>query len=56
MIDLHTHTLLSDGELLPSELVRRAVVKGYKALAITDHVDLSNIDWVISRLLRIVVN
>ena len=52
MIDLHTHTLLSDGELLPSELVRRAVVKGYKALAITDHVDLSNIDWVISRLIR----
>ena len=52
MIDLHTHTLLSDGELLPSELVRRAVVKGYTALAITDHVDLSNIDWVISRLIK----
>lgn len=52
MIDLHTHTLLSDGELLPSELVRRAVVKGYSALAITDHVDLSNIDWVISRLIK----
>jgi histidinol phosphatase-like PHP family hydrolase len=52
MIDLHTHTLLSDGELLPSELVRRAAVKGYKALAITDHVDLSNIDWVISRLVK----
>jgi len=52
MIDLHTHSLLSDGELLPSELVRRAVVKGYRALAITDHVDLSNIDWVISRLIK----
>ena len=52
MIDLHTHSLLSDGELLPSELVRRAVVKGYQALAITDHVDVSNIDWVISRLLK----
>ena len=52
MIDLHTHTLLSDGQLLPSELVRRAVVKGYTALAITDHVDLSNIDWVISRLIK----
>ncbi|MFQ5953400.1 MAG: PHP domain-containing protein, partial [Candidatus Omnitrophota bacterium] len=23
MIDLHTHTILSDGELIPSELVRR---------------------------------
>ena len=47
MIDFHTHSLLSDGELLPSELVRRAEVKGYQAVAITDHVDASNIDWVI---------
>ena len=52
MIDLHTHSLLSDGELLPSELVRRAEVKGYQAIAITDHVDVSNIDWVISRLVK----
>ncbi len=52
MIDLHTHSLLSDGQLLPSELVQRASVKGYQALAITDHVDLSNIDWVISRLIK----
>ena len=52
MIDFHTHSLLSDGGLLPSELVRRAVVKGYQALAITDHVDLSNIDWVIPRLVK----
>ena len=52
MIDLHAHSLLSDGELLPSELVRRAVVKGYQALAITDHIDVSNIDWVISRLVK----
>ncbi len=52
MIDLHTHSLLSDGELLPSELVRRAMVKGYQAIAITDHVDTSNIDWVIPRLVK----
>jgi len=52
MIDLHTHSLLSDGELLPSELVRRAVVKGYQAIAITDHVDVSNMDWVVSRLMK----
>ena len=52
MIDFHTHSLLSDGELLPSELVRRAAVKGYQALAIADHVDLSNIDWVIPRLVK----
>ena len=43
MFDLHTHSLLSDGELLPSELARRYEEKGYKAIAITDHVDMSNI-------------
>jgi histidinol phosphatase-like PHP family hydrolase len=53
MIDLHTHTLFSDGELLPSELVRRAEVKGYKAIALTDHVDSSNIDFVIPRIVNI---
>lgn len=52
MIDLHTHTLLSDGELLPSELVRRAKVKGYTAIALTDHVDSSNIDFVLPRVVK----
>ena len=52
MIDLHTHTLFSDGELLPSELVRRAEVKGYTAIALTDHVDSSNIDFVLPRLVK----
>ena len=52
MIDLHTHTLFSDGELLPSELVRRAEAKGYKAIALTDHVDSSNIDFVLPRIVN----
>ena len=52
MIDLHTHTLLSDGGLLPSELVRRAQVKGYEAIALTDHVDSSNIDFVIPSIVK----
>jgi len=52
MIDLHTHTLLSDGELLPSELIRRAVSAGYRAIAITDHVDMSNIDFVLPRAVK----
>ncbi len=47
-IDLHSHTLLSDGELIPIELARRAVVKGHKALAITDHASLSNLDRLIT--------
>lgn len=50
MIDLHTHTFFSDGELVPSELIRRAVAIGYKAIAITDHVDSSNIDLVVPRI------
>ena len=50
MIDLHTHTLYSDGELIPAELWRRAQVKGYRFLAITDHVDASNFEVVFARL------
>lgn len=53
MIDLHTHTLFSDGVLLPSELVYRAKVKGYKTIAITDHVDYSTYDYVIPRIIKV---
>ncbi len=52
MIDFHTHTIFSDGELIPSELVRRAFVAGYEAIALTDHVDASNIDFVLPRIVR----
>ncbi len=52
MIDLHTHSIFSDGELLPCELVRRAAATGYSAIAITDHVDPSNIDFVIPRMVE----
>ncbi|MEJ2066471.1 MAG: PHP domain-containing protein, partial [Deltaproteobacteria bacterium] len=50
MIDLHTHSLFSDGQLAPAELTRRFEVAGYRALAITDHGDRSNIDFIIPRL------
>lgn len=53
MIDLHTHTLFSDGELLPSELVRRAEVAGCRAIALTDHVDRSNVDFVLPRIVEV---
>ena len=52
MIDLHTHSIFSDGELIPSELVRRAKVKGYRAIAITDHGDHSNIEFIIPRVVK----
>lgn len=48
MIDLHTHSTFSDGELIPSELVRRGVVMGYTAIAITDHADYTNIEHILS--------
>jgi len=50
MIDLHTHSLFSDGVLVPAELVRRAMVKGYEAIAITDHADSSNLDFIVPRV------
>ncbi|MFC1479844.1 histidinol phosphate phosphatase domain-containing protein [Candidatus Omnitrophota bacterium] len=53
MIDLHTHSILSDGDLLPSELARRAFVLGYSAIAITDHVDHSNIAMVLSGIVKV---
>lgn len=50
MYDLHTHTIYSDGELLPIELVRRAAVLGYRTLAITDHADSTNVVRLIEEL------
>jgi len=53
-IDLHTHSFFSDGVLLPSEQLRRAVAMGYAALAITDHADASNVETLLDALLRVV--
>ena len=52
MIDLHTHTLFSDGQLVPAEHLRRVEVLGYDAIAITDHADSSNLDFIIPRIIR----
>jgi len=51
--DLHTHTLLSDGEMLPIELVRRAAVLGYTIVAISDHADSSNLNEVLDAVRKI---
>lgn len=53
MYDFHTHSLLSDGELLPSELMRRAVVHGYEVVGITDHVDFTTLEHVLSSLAKL---
>lgn len=56
MIDLHTHSFFSDGALIPSELVRRAEHVGVTAIGITDHGDLSNIDFIVPRLVAVAEN
>lgn len=52
MIDLHTHCLFSDGELVPAEHLRRVEILGYRAVAITDHADVSNLDFIVPRLVE----
>ena len=52
MYDLHCHSLLSDGVLLPSEIAVRYQFLGYKAIAITDHADYSNIELTIKAILK----
>jgi len=51
-IDLHVHSFLSDGVLLPSEILRRATGSSYAAIAITDHADASNLEEVLRQLVR----
>ena len=53
MIDLHTHSIFSDGSLIPTELAQRAYAAGYDTLAITDHVDHSNIDFILPRIIKV---
>jgi histidinol phosphatase-like PHP family hydrolase len=50
--DFHTHTCMSDGALSPLELVRRALVNGYTAIAITDHVGTGYLERLIAETSR----
>lgn len=50
--DFHTHSLLSDGELTVIELIRRAAVQGYEAIAITDHTGIASLERIISEVRR----
>ncbi len=53
VIDLHTHSIFSDGALIPSELIRRFEFMGYEAVAITDHADSSNLDFIVPRIVQV---
>ncbi|MBI2843303.1 MAG: histidinol phosphate phosphatase domain-containing protein [Armatimonadetes bacterium] len=52
LYDFHMHTFLSDGELLPTELIRRCVVNGYTAMATADHISDSTAERVIREAKR----
>jgi putative hydrolase len=52
MYNLHCHSLLSDGCLLPSEICVRYAALGYKAIAITDHADYSNIENIVASVAK----
>jgi len=46
------HSTFSDGVLIPAEVVSRAMAAGYKALAITDHGDPSNLEFILENMVR----
>jgi putative hydrolase len=50
--DFHSHTFYSDGALSTLELIRRAAVKGYSAIAVTDHVGAGSLERVIREVSR----
>ena len=41
--DLHTHSTRSDGTLAPAQVVARAAQRGVRAIALTDHDDVSGL-------------
>lgn len=47
------HSTFSDGELIPAEVVSRALHAGYTGFAITDHVDPSNLEYVVERVAHV---
>ena len=53
MVEFHCHSIFSDGELIPAEIWRRVKILGYSAIAITDHADHSNFEFIITNLLKI---
>jgi predicted metal-dependent phosphoesterase TrpH len=43
MVDLHTHSSASDGDLRPADLVKTAAAKGIRVIALTDHDTISGL-------------
>jgi putative hydrolase len=45
--EFHSHTVLTDGDVVGIEMIRYAVTLGLRAIAITDHVSFGNLEWVV---------
>lgn len=52
LFDFHSHTFLSDGVLSPIELIRRAAINGYTAMAVTDHTGINDQERVLDILVK----
>ena len=44
MIDLHTHSCISDGDYSPAELIQKAAKQGLSAIALTDHDTINGLE------------
>jgi putative hydrolase len=53
LYDFHTHTSLSDGELSPMEMLRRAAVAGYTAIALTDHASTGDMQRIVPEIAEV---
>ena len=51
--DFHTHTSLSDGDLSPIEMIRRAVVNGYSTIGLTDHAAVGDMQRIIPEIIQV---
>ena len=51
--DFHTHTSLSDGDLSPIEIIRRASVNNYGVVALTDHAATGDMKRIIPQIVEV---
>lgn len=51
--DFHTHTSLSDGAYSPMELIRRALINNYQAIALTDHASIGELSRIIPEVAQV---
>jgi putative hydrolase len=50
--DFHTHTFFSEGSLSPLELIYKALINDYKAIAITDHAGIGSLERTIAEVAK----